>query len=104
MHRMLLVSLPDDGDVAVADGIEGPFEDRLALRVKLERELMEFSEEERVEFMAELGVEAAMAFIKSGKKASGYVDTGVQLIAKDSVAGVASLGADKALALCWGDK
>ena len=54
--------------------------------------------------MAELGVEAAMAFIKSGRKASGYVDTGVQLIAKDSVAGVASLNADKALALCWGDK
>ena len=54
--------------------------------------------------MAELGVNAAMTFIKSGQKASGYVDTGVQLIAKDSVAGVASLGADQALALCWGDK
>lgn len=54
--------------------------------------------------MAELGVDAAMAFIKTGKKASGYVDTGVQLIAKDSVAGVASLAADNALGLCWGDK
>ncbi len=54
--------------------------------------------------MAELGVEAAMAFIKTGKKASGYMDTGVQLIAKDSVVGVASLAADKALSLCWGDK
>ena len=54
--------------------------------------------------MAELGVEAAMAFITSGQRAAGYVDTGVQLIAKDSVTGVASLGADRALALCWGDK
>ena len=54
--------------------------------------------------MAELGVEAAMAFIKTGTKASGYIDTGVQLIAKDSVAGVPSLGADRALTLCWGDK
>ena len=54
--------------------------------------------------MAELGVEAAMTFIKTGRKASGYVDTGVQLIAKDSVAGVPSLGADKALKICWGDK
>jgi len=54
--------------------------------------------------MAELGVEAAMAFIKSGKKASGYMDTGVQLIAKDSVAGVVTLGASEALGLCWGDK
>jgi fructose transport system substrate-binding protein len=45
-----------------------------------------------------------MAFITTAKKASGYVDTGVQLIAKDSVAGVPSLGADKALGLCWGDK
>jgi fructose transport system substrate-binding protein len=54
--------------------------------------------------MAELGVQAAMAFITAGTKASGYVDTGVQLIAKDSVAGVVSLNADKALGLCWGDK
>jgi len=54
--------------------------------------------------MAALGVNAAMAFIKTRTKATGYVDTGVQLIAKDSVAGVPSLGADKALGLCWGDK
>lgn len=54
--------------------------------------------------MAVLGVDAAMAFIKTGQKASGYVDTGVQLIAKESVAGVPSLGADKALTLCWGEK
>jgi fructose transport system substrate-binding protein len=54
--------------------------------------------------MAELGVQAAMAFITAGTKASGYVDTGVQLIAKDSVPGVASLSARKALDLCWGDK
>jgi fructose transport system substrate-binding protein len=54
--------------------------------------------------MATLGVDAAMTFIKTGQKASGYMDTGVQLIAKDSVAGVASLGAEQALALCWGDK
>ena len=45
-----------------------------------------------------------MTFIKTATKASGYVDTGVQLIAKDTVAGVASLGAEKALGLCWGDK
>jgi fructose transport system substrate-binding protein len=54
--------------------------------------------------MAQLGVEAAVTFAKTGKKASGYTDTGVQLIAAKPLAGIPSLSADSALTVCWGDR
>lgn len=54
--------------------------------------------------MAAMGVDAGVDYAKTGKKPSGYTDTGVTLIAAKSVAGVESkdtkLGAD----LCWGKK
>jgi len=52
----LLVSLPDDGGEVDPAGLPGPFESRAALRVQLEAELLELGEEERVEFMEDLGV------------------------------------------------
>jgi fructose transport system substrate-binding protein len=54
--------------------------------------------------MAELGVQAAMEFFKSGKKPSGFVDTGVALVAGEPVAGVESLSAGEAATRCWGTK
>lgn len=54
--------------------------------------------------MAEMGVAAAVAFAKSGSKASGYHDTGVQLITAKASAGVPSIAADSALKVCWGEK
>jgi fructose transport system substrate-binding protein len=52
--------------------------------------------------MAALGVKAAVDFAKTGKKVSGYVDTGVNLIAAKAVAGVASKNVAYGLANCWG--
>lgn len=52
--------------------------------------------------MAALGVKAGVTFAKTGRKPSGYVDTGVNLIAKRSVAGVASKSVAYGLANCWG--
>ena len=52
--------------------------------------------------MAALGVDAVVRFAKTGKKASGYTDTGVNLIAKKAVAGVKSKGVAYGLANCWG--
>jgi fructose transport system substrate-binding protein len=52
--------------------------------------------------MASLGVAAVVKFAKTGKKVSGYTDTGVNLIAKTPVAGVASKGVAYGLANCWG--
>ena len=54
--------------------------------------------------MASMGVEAALAYAKSGTKASGYVDTGVALIARTALPGVASTDAATGLDLCWGKK
>jgi fructose transport system substrate-binding protein len=54
--------------------------------------------------MAELGVRAARDFASSGTKPSGYHDTGVQLITARPVAGINSLSADSALAVCWGER
>jgi fructose transport system substrate-binding protein len=54
--------------------------------------------------MAQLGVAAAVAFAKSGTKASGYTDTGVQLITATPVASLPSLTADSALKVCWGER
>ena len=52
--------------------------------------------------MASLGVKAAVTYAKTGRKVSGYTDTGVTLIAKKAVAGVASKGVAFGLANCWG--
>jgi fructose transport system substrate-binding protein len=52
--------------------------------------------------MAELGVAAGMEFIRSGKKASGYTDTGVNLIAAKPVPGVESQDVSTGLQHCFG--
>ncbi|MEU6783156.1 sugar ABC transporter substrate-binding protein [Nonomuraea angiospora] len=52
--------------------------------------------------MAEDGVKAVSEFAKSGKKASGYTDTGVTLITDKSVSGVEAKDTAFGLANCWG--
>ena len=54
--------------------------------------------------MAAMGVAAGVEFAKGGKKASGYVDTGVTLIANKAVAGVDSKDTKTGTDLCWGNK
>jgi fructose transport system substrate-binding protein len=54
--------------------------------------------------MAELGVAAGAAFIKTGKRPSGYTDTGVTLIAGRPVSGVESKDVETGLSLCFGRK
>ncbi|ACB34487.1 periplasmic binding protein/LacI transcriptional regulator [Leptothrix cholodnii SP-6] len=54
--------------------------------------------------MASMGVEAGVEYAKTGKKVSGYTDTGVTLIAAKSIAGVDSKDAKTGLDLCWGKK
>jgi fructose transport system substrate-binding protein len=52
--------------------------------------------------MASLGVAAVVKYAKTGKKASGYTDTGVNLIAAKAVKGVPSKNVKYGLANCWG--
>jgi fructose transport system substrate-binding protein len=52
--------------------------------------------------MASLGVRAAVNFAKTGKRVSGYTDTGVNLIAAKAAAGVKSKNVAYGLANCWG--
>jgi fructose transport system substrate-binding protein len=54
--------------------------------------------------MAAMGVAAGVEYAKGGKKASGYVDTGVTLIAGKPVAGVDSKDVKTGTDLCWGTK
>lgn len=54
--------------------------------------------------MAAMGVAAGVEYAKGGKKASGYVDTGVTLIAGKAVAGVDSKDVKTGTDLCWGKK
>ncbi|HET7867708.1 MAG TPA: sugar ABC transporter substrate-binding protein [Burkholderiaceae bacterium] len=54
--------------------------------------------------MAEMGVQAGIEFAKSGKKVSGYTDTGVTLIAAKALPGVDSKDVKTGTALCWGKK
>lgn len=54
--------------------------------------------------MAAMGVAAGVDFAKTGKKASGYVDTGVTLIANKALKGVESKDTTTGLDLCWGKK
>jgi fructose transport system substrate-binding protein len=52
--------------------------------------------------MASRGVAAVVSYAKGGKKATGYTDTGVNLIAKTAVAGVSSKSVSYGLSHCWG--
>jgi len=52
--------------------------------------------------MAALGVEAGAEYAKSGKKVSGYTDTGVTLITDKPMQGVDSKDTKFGLANCWG--
>ena len=52
--------------------------------------------------MASRGVSAVVTYAKTGKKVSGYTDTGVNLIAKTAVSGVPSKTVAYGLANCWG--
>ena len=54
--------------------------------------------------MAAMGVEAGVEYAKTGKKPSGYTDTGVTLIAATAVAGVDSKDVKTGTDLCWGKK
>jgi fructose transport system substrate-binding protein len=54
--------------------------------------------------MASMGVAAGIAYAKGGKKAKGYVDTGVTLISDKAFAGVNSKDTKVGLDLCWGVK
>lgn len=52
--------------------------------------------------MASKGVAAGVIYAKTGKKVSGYTDTGVTLISDKAVAGVTSKDTKFGLANCWG--
>ena len=52
--------------------------------------------------MAALGVAAGVAYLKTGKKPTGYTDTGVTLIARRPVGGVASSDVKTGMAQCFG--
>ena len=54
--------------------------------------------------MAAMGVEAGVEYAKTGKKPSGYTDTGVTLIAAKPIAGVDSKDVKTGTDLCWGKK
>src|SRR5471032_283345 len=54
--------------------------------------------------MAAQGVQAGIEFAKTGKKASGYHDTGVTLISDKPVSGVAAKDTKFGLDNCWGNK
>ena len=54
--------------------------------------------------MAAMGVEAGVEYAKTGKKVSGYTDTGVTLIANKPQAGVDSKDVKTGTELCWGNK
>ena len=54
--------------------------------------------------MAAMGVEAGVEYAKTGKKPSGYSDTGVTLIAAKAVPGVESKDVAAGTSMCWGKK
>lgn len=54
--------------------------------------------------MAAMGVDAAVAWARHGKKASGYVDTGVTLIADKPMPGLESKDTQAGLNACFGAK
>jgi fructose transport system substrate-binding protein len=54
--------------------------------------------------MAAMGVAAGVEYAKTGKKVSGYTDTGVTLIAAKAIKGVDSKDVKTGTDLCWGNK
>jgi fructose transport system substrate-binding protein len=54
--------------------------------------------------MASLGVEAAVAYARTGKKPAGSIDTGVTLITDKPMQGVDSRDTTFGLDGCWGNK
>ena len=54
--------------------------------------------------MAAMGVAAGVEYAKTGKKVSGYTDTGVTLIAAKALPGVDSKDVKTGTDLCWGKK
>lgn len=52
--------------------------------------------------MASLGIEAGLKYAISGIKATGYIDTGVNLVANKAVKGVESRNTAFGLENCWG--
>ena len=52
--------------------------------------------------MAELGVAAGVDFVRTGRRPSGYTDTGVALVAARPVGGVPSRDVPTGLSLCFG--
>jgi fructose transport system substrate-binding protein len=54
--------------------------------------------------MAAMGIAAGVEYAKSGKKVSGYTDTGVTLIAAKALPGVESKDVKTGMDLCWGKK
>jgi fructose transport system substrate-binding protein len=52
--------------------------------------------------MASLAVDAGVAYAKTGKKPSGYIDTGVTLITDKPVAALAGSDSKYGLSACWG--
>lgn len=54
--------------------------------------------------MAAMGVEAGVEYASTGKKVSGYTDTGVTLIAAKAMGGVDSKDVRTGTDLCWGKK
>jgi fructose transport system substrate-binding protein len=54
--------------------------------------------------MAAMGVDAGVTYAKTGKKASGYTDTGVTLITDKAMPGVTSKDTKFGMDNCWGTK
>jgi fructose transport system substrate-binding protein len=54
--------------------------------------------------MAAMGVEAGVEFARTGKKPSGYTDTGVTLIAAKALPGIDSKDVKVGTELCWGKR
>ena len=54
--------------------------------------------------MASMGVEAGVEYARTGKKATGYTDTGVTLITDKPMAGVDSKDTKFGMDACWGTK
>jgi len=54
--------------------------------------------------MAELGVQAGVAFVRQGTRPAAYTDTGVALIAARALPGVPSSTVETGLAQCFGEK
>jgi fructose transport system substrate-binding protein len=54
--------------------------------------------------MASLAVEAGVEYARTGKRSSGYTDTGVTLITDKPMAGIESRDTAFGLGACWGTK